>query len=195
MAWVAVGATVISGAISLYGQNKAAKAQQKGADAATAEQARQFDQSRADQQPWLQAGQQALTQQQALNSGDFSSFYQSPDYAFARDQGLQSLERGAAARGGFMGGGADADRMNFASGLASQNYGNFYNRLAGMSNTGQGTATNLGNLGANYANNMGNLAINQGGARASSYQQKANMYGDWLGTAGNIAGNYFGGRG
>ena len=151
----------------------AANAVQRGYDAATAEQARQYDQSRADNMPWLQAGQNALTGMQALNSGDFSGFTQSPDYQFAMDQGLKSLERGAAARGGLYSGGADADRMQFASGLASQNYNNYYNRLAGLAGAGQTAGSGLAALGQNYATNVGNNLIGAGNARGSVYGQRA----------------------
>lgn len=44
------------------GQKAAAQAGQAGADMATAEQRRQYDLSRADNAPWLQAGQGALSQ-------------------------------------------------------------------------------------------------------------------------------------
>ncbi len=173
-------AAVVGLAVSAYAANQqkksaqgAANATQRAADAATAEQARQYDQSREDNMPWLQAGQNALGQMQALNSGDFSSFTQSPDYQFSYDQGLKSLERGAAARGGMYSGGADADRMSFASGLANQNYGSYYNRLAGLANVGQTSASGLANLGQNYANNVGNNLMTAANARASAYGQKA----------------------
>ena len=183
MSWVAVGAAVVGAAVSYKGQKDATKAQQKSANSATAEQARQYDLAREDQAPWLNAGQNALAQIEQLNAGNFSSFQQSPDYQFALDQSLQALERGAAARGGFMGGGADADRIALASGLASQNYSNFYNRLAGQAGLGQQTATNLGGLGANYASNVGNIGMNAANQRASSYQNQANTIGGALTTA------------
>lgn len=170
----------------------AANAQGRAYDAATAENARQYDQSRQDNMPWLQAGQNALAQMQALNSGDFSSFNQSPDYQFAYDQGLKSLDRSAAARGGMYSGGADADRMQFASGLASQNYNNYYNRLAGLSGTGQNTATNLGSLGQNYANTNANLLTGAADARASAYGQKAYANNMLAGSIANFGSNALG---
>lgn len=173
-------AAIVGVAASAYAANQqkkaakgAANATQRAADSATAEQARQYDQSRQDNMPWLQAGQSALGQMQALNSGDFSSFTQSPDYQFSLDQGLKSLERGAAARGGMYSGGADADRMQYASGLANQNYGSYYNRLAGLANVGQTSASGLASLGQNYANAAGNNAFAAADARSSAYGQRA----------------------
>jgi hypothetical protein len=192
---------VIGGATAVYGASKqasaakdAAKAQQKGTDATIAEQKRQFDLSRSDQMPWLDAGKSALGQQQALLSGDFSKFYSSPDYQYALDQGMQGLDRSAAARGKLFSGGYGQDLTKYAQGMATQNYNNFYGKLAGLSNTGQGTATNLGALGQNYANAYGNAQQNTANARASSYTNQANAWGNAATQIGGIAGNYFGSK-
>ena len=188
MSWGAViagGAAIIGGALSNKGAKDAAKASAAGGDAAVAEQQRQFDLTRQDQQPWLVAGQNALATQQALLGGDYSKFYQSPEYQWTQQQGLQGIDRSAAARGGLYSGGADADRMKFAQGLASQEYGNFYNRLAGMSGTGQTAANNLAAAGQNYANNVGTIYQNQANARASAYQQQGD---NWANVGFGLAG-------
>ena len=172
MPW-GVAAAAVVGAYSANQQSKAAKgaanAQKGAADAATAEQQRQFDLTRQDQQPWMQAGQGALSQMQALNAGDLSSFKSSPDYAYARDQMQQGVERGAAARGSLYSGGTNVDLGNALNGIASQNYNNYYNRLAGLSGTGQTTASGLGGLGMGMANQIGNNLTNAGNARASAF--------------------------
>jgi hypothetical protein len=194
MPW-GIAAAAVVGAYSANQQSKAAKgaanAQTRAADAATEEQRRQFDLTRQDQQPWMQAGQNALTQMQALNSGDFSSFKESPDYQFAFNQGLQGLDRSAAARGSLLSGGHSADVLQLAGGIASQNYGNFYNRLAGLSGTGQTTATNLGSLGANMAGNIGNNYLNAGNARASAYGQIADTNSQFAAGLGGQFNNWY----
>lgn len=166
---IAVAGTLYSANQQKKAAAGAAGAQSRAADAATAEQQRQFDLTRQDQQPFLQAGQQAVGQMQALNAGDFSSFKQSPDYQFAFNQGLQGLDRSAAARGSLFSGGHSADLMKFGQGLASQNYGAYYNRLARLSGTGQTTASGLGGLGMNMASNIGNNLQDAGRARASAF--------------------------
>lgn len=194
MPW-GIAATVAVGLYSANQQksaaNKSIKAQQGAADAATAEQARQYDQTRTDQQPWMQAGQGALTQMQALNNGDFSSFKQSPDYQFAFDQGLQGLDRSAAARGSLYSGGHSADLMKFGQGLASQNYNAYYNRLAGLSGTGQTTASGLGQMGQQYANNVGQIGLNQANNMASSYQNQANTNSQLAGSIGGAFNKWY----
>lgn len=190
MAWAAVigaGVALVGGAVQNNQAKKAQRANQKGYDAALSEQARQYDQSREDMLPWLEAGKSSLNQLVALQNGDFSSFKRSPDYQFALDQGLQGLDRSAAARGGLYAGGHQADVMKYAQGLASQNYGQYANRLAALAGVGQTAAGNLGSLGANYAGNAGNAAIGAGNARASSFNQLADIYGQ---TAGALGGQF-----
>lgn len=193
MSWAMVGGAAISvvgGSMAANSQKKAAQgaanAQERGNELAIAEQQRQYDQTRQDQQPWMQAGQGALGEMQALNSGDFSSFTNSPDYQFARDQGLQGLDRSAAARGSLGSGGHSADVMGYAGGLASQNYNNYYNRLSGLAGAGQTTATGLGSLGQNMASNIGGAQQNIGNARASSYAAKGNANSQLYGLASGI---------
>lgn len=197
-----IWAAAIGVGISAWSARNAAKQGERGAQgqdaaaaAATAEQRRQYDLTRQDQLPFLQGAYDALNRQQAALEGDFSGFEDSPDYAFARQQALQSQERGAAARGGFMGGGADADRMTLASGLASQNFGNYWNRLAGRAGQGQSAATTLGGLGANMATNIGGNLMDAANARASSYANTANQWGNFGNQAAGAFGSWYGGLG
>lgn len=173
-------AAAIGLAVTAYGtykQNKAAKdganAVQGAANSATAEQARQYDQSRQDNMPWLQAGQNALARLEGASAGNFDSFKASPGYQFNVDQQMQGLDRSAAARGGLYSGGADADRMKYMNGLASQEYGNWWNQQAGLAGVGQNAASGLASLGQNYANAAGNNAFRAADARASAYGQRA----------------------
>jgi hypothetical protein len=65
MSWAAVivgGAALVGSAVSSNAAKKGAKAQAHSADAATEEQRRQYDQTRADMLPWQQTGQQSLSQ-------------------------------------------------------------------------------------------------------------------------------------
>jgi hypothetical protein len=194
MPW-AVAATV---AVGLYSADQqagaaedAANAQRDGADAATAEQRRQYDQTRQDQMPWLNAGTSALGQMQALNSGDFSSFKESPDYQFTLQQGIQAGDRGAAARGGLYSGGHSADLMKYGQGLASQQYGTYYSRLSDLANGGNATAGSLGQLGGNMANQIGNNMNNAAAGRASSYLSRGDAYSQAAAGVGGAFNNWY----
>ena len=108
----------------------------------------------------------------APTSAGGSGFRATPGYEFVRSEGMRGLERSAAARGGAFSGNALRGLDQFNNGLASQEYNNYYNRLAGLSGTGQNTGQNLAGLGANMAGNVGNLLTNSGQARASAAAQR-----------------------
>lgn len=184
----AVGAAVSAGAAG-YAANQQRKA---GKDAARAAQQaaeisqRQYEQSRLDQLPFIQAGYSALNQLQALNRGDFSSFTESPDYKFARDQGIKALDRSAAARGTQFSGGQLAALAQHAAGLASQNYSNYYNRIAQLAGLGQSAAAGVGNQGMAFAAQAGAALQNAGNALADARIAQGSTYqqlGDRLGQA------------
>lgn len=183
----AVTGTVVAAAATAYGANRSAKAAQGAANTATGEQRRQFDLARQDQMPWLQAGTNALARLEAVNNGDYSGFMQSPDYLAALEQGTEAQNRAAAAVGNVSSGGTSADLMRFGQQLATQNLGNYTNRLLAMANGGQGAAQSLGGLGANAANQIGQYQLGAGQARASGYQQQA---GAFAGMTQNLANIY-----
>lgn len=87
--------------------------------------------------PWRNAGASALPIiQREIGQG----FQESPGYQYVLDQALRGANRGANAQG-LYGSGARANALTrTAAGLASQEYGNWYNRLAALAGIGQ-TAT------------------------------------------------------
>jgi hypothetical protein len=174
MSWGAIAGA----AIGVVGNYLGNKGNERGADAAAGaqyaaieEQRRQYDQTRQDMAPWLAAGREGLGGlQQLLANPD--SIQNSTAYQWRLGQGTQALDRSAAARGGLFNGGHSADLIRFGQGEASQEFGNQWNRLAGLAGVGQTTASNLGSLGANMAGNIGNALGNIGQARQSMYQQQ-----------------------
>jgi hypothetical protein len=69
---------------------------------------------------------------QSLINGDFSKFQESPGYQFAKDEALQMAERSAAARGGLVSGRTLKELERYGSGMASQEYGNYFNQVGGL---------------------------------------------------------------
>lgn len=126
--------------------------------------------------------------------GDFGSlmrrfsmadFEADPGYAFRMKEGLAGVESGAAARGGLLSGAALKAVQKYGQGLASQEYGNAYNRftadqtnqynrLAGLVNTGQGATNQVSNAAANFGQQAGANAIGAGNAIASGQIGQAN---------------------
>lgn len=192
---------IIGAGVGLYSANQQKKAQ-KGAvnaqvqseQAALAEQKRQYDLSRGDQMPWLQAGSGALAQMQKLNSGDYSSFNASPDYQWTLSEGIKGLDRSAASRGRLYSGGYGEDLTRYAQGAASTQYNNYYNKLQSMANQGQTQATQLGTLGQNYANAFGNSQAAMGNARASGYYGNAQSNMGMAGMVGDSFNKWYSGQ-
>ena len=125
----------------------------------------------------------ALTQQwnQQFHAPTAAEAAQTPGYQFALGQGLQALDRGAAARGNLLTGGTMEAEQQYGQGLASQTYqqtfnnaltqyqqaynqfqqgqANTYNRLAGLAGTGQVSAGQLGQEGGQAANSVANTIL------------------------------------
>lgn len=188
----------IGGALSLAGdlmgnksQEKAAKAQEKASLAAIQEQRRQFDILQQNQAPWLGAGKDALAKQQAFLNGDWSGFQNSPDYLWSNQQGMNTLDQSAASRGGLFGGGHSKDLIKFGQGNANQYANSYWDKIAGLSGTGNATAANLGNAGANMANQIGAQYNNMGNARASMYNNQGNMWSDIGSGLGGAFNNWY----
>lgn len=118
-------------------------------------------------------------------SGNFSSFFASPDYQFRQGEAARALTARNAALGIQDSGAAQRSAIEYAGNLASGEFNNYANRLASLAGVGQTAAAQNQNLSQNYANAVGNIAQNQAQNLSSSYQQRANNN---SGTYGNIAG-------
>jgi hypothetical protein len=158
--------------------------------------------------PYSKSGEQSLSMMgNALglngaqgNQAAQSAFQAGPGYGFAMDQGLQALDRSAAARGRLGSGNHSADLMQYGQGLANQEYGNWLSRIGGMSQMGlsaaggqtgrQGSLAGLdmgyGQSQANVFNNLGNNLSNMMSDQARMDQQRAdqqqsNLFGGIMG--------------
>jgi hypothetical protein len=181
-----IGAAGSLGA-GIYGANAAQNGAQAQADAAA--QANQtnkymYDQTRADYAPWMATGEGALYGLADASgvprpdgNGGFTAghgFQTSPGYQFRLNQGLDAIDRRNAAHGMLLSG-AEAKGINdYAQGTASDEYGNYTNRLAALAGLGQ--TANAGAAGAaqNYAAGNSASLNTQGQARASGYTGAAN---------------------
>ncbi|MDQ5960570.1 MAG: hypothetical protein QG592_1653, partial [Pseudomonadota bacterium] len=112
------------------------------------------------------------------------AFTSSPGYQFSLDQGLDAINRRRATGGMLNSGNADIDALKFGQGLASQDYGNWLQNLAGVnqnalsatSGTAQGQAGAYGALSdlsqSDAANRIG-LYGNYTSGNASANNQQA----------------------
>lgn len=197
--WVA-GAVVGSSLIGASAAKGAASTQAAAADRAAELQNEQFQQTRQDQMPWMRAGEQALNKLIPLTDYQkfgMAQFQQDPGYAFRLSEGQKGLERTAAARGGLISGAALKAAGRYGQEMASQEFGNAYNRfrdtqslrrnaLAGVAGYGPTAASSINAAGQTYAAGAGNTMMNQGETSANALlagqQARSSSYGQ-LGSA------------
>lgn len=172
------GAALLAGgtAYAADQQGDAADAAARGGREAAQLSREQYEQQRRDQIPYMQAGTRALAQLDQLNAGDFSSFTESPDYVYTRDQAIKGLDRSAAARGTQYSGGQLAALADYSGGIANQAYGDYYNRIASLAGLGQNAAAGVGNAGMTMASQAGNAIQNAANARAEGQIAQASTY-------------------
>lgn len=188
MPWMIPAAIAGSAVIGGLASSSAAREQAKASDRATAEQARQFNKQMALQEPFRQAGVNALPELIAASRYtpfSMEQFQQDPGYAFRMREGLKALDRSAAARGGLLSGNQLRGVTQFGQDLASQEYTNAFNRyqaeraarlnpLQSLAGMGQTNAATMANQAGQYGQALAQNAINQGNIRASSYMGGAN---------------------
>lgn len=194
--------------------NEAADAAQAAAgttaaatDRATALQREMWLAQQEQQKPWLQAGTGAVNRLAAglAQGGEFATPFEKtnwqtdPGYQFRLSEGLKSLDRQAAARGGLISGGALKAAERYGQNVASDEYQNAFNRyyssrnnmlapLQSLAGVGQTAANTLGTAGSNYASNVGNAMINQGYTAGNAAIAGANARNTMYGNIGSALG-------
>lgn len=201
----AIGA-IGGGLIAANASKGAASTQAAASDRAAQLQADQYAQTRADQAPYREAGYGALSQLSGGTAagGEFNKpftmadYQADPGYAFRQQQGEQGINRAATAGGARYSGATLKALSRFNSDLASQEFGNSFNRyqtdlgnrygrLASVAGIGQTATNQTGQAGQAAAAGQGQAIQNAGAATASGYVGRANAI---TGTIGNLANNY-----
>ncbi|MCA4182068.1 DNA transfer protein p32 [Acinetobacter baumannii] len=197
----------MSGVIgAITGSNKQAKAAQEASNQqykatkyATDQQKQMFDEVRKDQQPYMQAGHDALKQlmggmgqngqfMQAYNGQDI---YNDPSYKFRLNQGLDAVQSGAAAQGGLLSGATQKALNDYAQNFASQEYQNAYNRYNADQTNQYNRLSNLVGLGQSAAAGVGNAGMQTSQAIANNTMAGANAQAAGTIAAGNKTANNF----
>lgn len=104
---------------------------------------------------------------------DMGAFFESPDYQFNLGEGQKAIDRSLVARGRGLSGAGVREGVRYASGMASQQYGDFTNRLLTMAGLGSAATSNTASAGQNMANNNSAAMIANGQARGSAYTNMA----------------------
>lgn len=205
--------SVIAGLVGQGGANAAANAAGSATNQAIAFAQNQANVNRSDASPWVSSGRSALSEiGKLLGWGDLynpgtegstweftgdpdgskraaamNAFQTSPGYQFRKTEGINALDRSAAAKGTLRSGAQMKAVQGFGDNLASAEWGDQFGRyltLAGMG--GQQQATSAG-LNTNLANSMGNWTMAGAQSRGSSYQNGANALASGIGQGFNNA--------
>lgn len=177
---------------------RAGRAQERSSEAAQQEIARQFDVTQQNMQPFLEAGQRALTSQEALvglsgpeaQAEAMQTLQESPGQRFIRKRQERALLRGSSAIGGLGGGNVKTALQEQAAGFAMQDLNNQFGRLGQIAGQGQNTASNLGQFGAQSSGAQANLMQTAGQARASGILGAQQAQSQGLGQVANLIGQF-----
>ena len=227
MTW---GLTAVAGA-TLYSGYNSGKAAENAADksaeatrASIAEQRRQYDQTRADQAPYLAAGTGAVNRLGAgvMAGGEFGAatpfnfqYDQNadPGTAFRMSEGVKALDRSAASRGGLLSGATLKGVQRYGQDLGSQEYQNafnryttgfnadtgernaLFNRISGVAGTGQAATNSVDAQGAATASNIGNAYMTDAANQGNAGMAAAGMRNSAYGGAANALGRLYGNYG
>ncbi len=104
---------------------------------------------------------------------DYSPFYKSPGYDFRLQEGINAIDKSAAAKGSLFSGGTGRELTRYGQGLATQEFNSYANRLASMAGLGQTATGNTAQLGSNAANQVGGLSNSLGQTIMSGGQAQA----------------------
>lgn len=118
---------------------------------------------------------------------NFDAFLETPDYQFTKQQAMQGLDRSLLARGRGLGGASAIAGERLASGLASQQFGDTFNRLTTLAGLGSAATNTSAQAGLTTAANNSSALINAANQRGSAYANGAAGISDAL---SNGAGNY-----
>lgn len=200
-ALIGAGASLIGGVLGSNAANKAAKVQARGADKALALEREMYEKNLELNKPFYEAGVKAndfLLNYLGLGGDPAAAGYGAgmkpftgadlatePGYAFRLSEGVNALNKQAAAKGGLISGAALKEAQRYGQDYASNEYQNAYNRywntrnqilnpVQSMLGQGETSVANMGNAGTGYAARGGENITGAANARASGYIGGAN---------------------
>jgi hypothetical protein len=191
----AIGAGVSAGA-GLIGSALSSKAVGDASSKAIGAQQAALERARADLEPWRTTGGTANTATAdllGLNGPDAAAaargnFQASPGYQWSLDQGLRAVDAGAAAKGLLDSGATLKAEQTYGTGLADQEFTNYYNRLFDLSKLGESAASGSATASQTTGTGIAQTDLSQGSADASIYGNAAKGVGNAVNSGFN---NYY----
>lgn len=175
-----------------------------------------YDQTRSDYAPYREAGTTALSslmQKLGLSGDSSASDYGSlskpydasailaddPGYQFRMDEGNKAVSRQLAASGKYLTPEASKALTEYGQNYASNEFNNaynrnqintdtIYNRLAGLTGTGQSATGSSAAAGQNYANASGDIYTQQGNAVTAAAEAARNRSSSFFNTLAGLGG-------
>jgi hypothetical protein len=127
-------------------------------------------------------------------SDALNAFRNSPGYKFALGQGENAVQTSAAANGSLFSGKTLKDLGTYASGLADQNFNNWFGNVGGIAGNGQNAAGSLIDLGRGTAGNLSSLALAGGANTAAGNSAMSSAINNGVGSLADLV-KLFGGSG
>lgn len=118
---------------------------------------------------------------------NMDAFTASPDYQFRMNEGARALTARNSALGIQDSGAAQKSALQYNQNLAAGEFGDWWNRQAGLAGVGQTAAGANQSAGQNYANVGTNINQNKANALGSSYINQGNIWGNLITGLGNKA--------
>lgn len=176
----AIGGALIQGSAA----KRAARAQTAAADADRAFQMETRDLIRGDLAPYREGGVNAFNmyRDEVMGTGP-TQFQKTQDYNFGLNEGINTVQAGAAARGGLFSGAAMKDLNTFGQDYASTRREGWLNRLGGLADTGLNAAQMSGNASTNAAAGVSNALAARGNAQAAGAVGVGNAFNQGIGNA------------
>lgn len=161
----------------------AERSMQAGTDKANAIQKEMFDITRKDNEPWRQAGAQALSGLQDPNFG--KNFQMDPGYEFRMKEGQKAINAAASARG-MAGGGATLKALtkygqDYSSNEYSKVYDRNFNKLSTLAGFGSQANQAQGQANQNYGQQVAGNYLGMANAQAASAMNQSNMQNQLIG--------------
>lgn len=200
-----VGGAAIIGAgmgTQAYFGNKSRGAAKRAAQAAAEEMRLSKKKAIGYQQPFYNSGMLGLNNLTGLLTGfqydtqgnktslneqeRANLFEKSPGYQFRLQQAQNALQASQAAKGGLLSGGAMKEMNAYTQGIASDEYSNYINQLAGLAGIGQNAATAMGNYQIGAGSQIANYTQQAGMTGSKYYQDLGNNIGGGLKSIGGM---------
>lgn len=190
------GSGIAGGIMGRSAASKSAAQQQAGIQQGIDYEQQIYDATRGNFQPYIDTGHNALSSVAGAYglgplgpagvTAAYKAFQGTPFYQFPLSQGIDAMNRSAAARGLNLSGGQMNALQAYGQNYASSNFQNYINGLAGLAGGGLTASQNLAQVGLNIGQNILGARTGQGVSAANGTVGGQNQTNNALGQLGPL---------